>query len=121
MKKHQINAVVTDTHVEFRNFPPDCGWFDPIDDLMFLPLSLGLAPDSLSPEYIDFKDGVETIRANTYMKEFYGVRWDITAWNGRDRKKLAHFIIQDIRDRFESEVEVVVTRVKINEIKNSCN
>ncbi len=104
--KHQINATITETYIEFRNFPPDCGWFDPIDDLMFLPLSIDLTPDSLCPEYIQLVDGVETYKDS--MSEYHGVRWDLSQWQGRDRKKLSWFILQYVTDRFNSVATVVL-------------
>lgn len=108
-KKHTITATITPTHVEFRNFPPDCGWFDPIDDLMFLPLQLNLTPDSMGPEYIQVENAVEVIYPDTFMNTFHGVRWDLTFWNAQARKKLAWFIVKDIRERFKDIADVVLT------------
>jgi hypothetical protein len=114
MLKPVIKATRTTTHIEFREFPPDCGWFDPIDDLMFLPLNVpnmpSDVPDSLSPEYILLKiiAGVqEEVYDKGYHNEFYGVRWDMRPFKDHG-KKVAWTIYQYVKELFAPDCEVVL-------------
>lgn len=118
--KHIIKATRTATHIEFRNFPPDCGWFDPIDDLMFFPLNVPNIPSDFpssmgDPEYILLHDvngqKAELYDDRGYHRVFYGLRWDIRPWGSHGRK-LAWAIYQYIKERFSvysPECEIILT------------
>jgi hypothetical protein len=112
---HVIQVKITDVYVEFRNFPVNGPAFDPGDDMMFFPLSIGMDPDAkfmLCPEYILINNQNEEVfpEIGEYYNTFYGVRWSLNNWNPRDGRKLAWLLVEYMKQKFKLYANVVLVK-----------
>ncbi len=108
--KPTISATITQHHVEFRGFTDAvCDSFDPCDDYMFFPMTLGY-DDGIDLEFILLRDDGTELVDDHYNSYYYGLRWSLQKWDARTGRKIAWKLIEDMRERLEDDASVIYLR-----------
>ena len=106
-----ITCRKTETHIEFRFNNVSLESFDPIDDMMFVPLLAvdNITPDYWSPEYIVFDENKnETIYKGLSTNSYIGIRYDLSVWPEKYRLKIAKNALSTMKRNFSENTIVII-------------